>query len=109
MKAKRLILAVVCCVAATSASAQSARSTYVVPAPCPYPYGCDVNGNPYAPPAGVYMNAQPNYGAMAMPVSIAVQSMSGGRHGGGISVVASVLSSPTALNVIGNLLFGNGR
>lgn len=123
MKAVRLLFLFACCFAVTAANAQGRfkevsaaavyqyaapaqmqpRPVYVVPAVCPYPYGCDVYGNPYPAP---YMNSQPYYGAAMLPVSLAVQAISGGRHGG-VSVAASVL--PGALGIIGNLFLNVRR
>lgn len=88
MKTIRLLVLVACCVMAGSASAhgqfklQRARAVYqyvrpapvytgyVVPAPCPYPYGCDVNGYPYPPPTQLYMDPQSGASMLAAFASL---------------------------------------
>lgn len=99
MKVIRLVLMLALCLAASMAHAQRVGAAYVVPAVCPYPYGCDVYGNPFPPPYPVYMDARApytNYGSVGVPIAVAVNAVSGRRHEG-VSV---------AVNVIGGIVNG---
>jgi hypothetical protein len=99
MKVIRLFLMLALCLAASMAHAQRVGTAYVVPAVCPYPYGCDVYGNPFPPPYPVYMDGRAqytSYGTVGVPIAVAVDAVGGRRHGG-VSV---------AVNIIGGLVGG---